>query len=118
MPGHPCLVPLGLLLCGQFSQATILGLHGSPAADFLINWGLVFNCFLPTLEIFICNFFSAWNYKHTHIFSCALFVLPSTKKMHTFLLNNNVNMQILKCHFCCWYVLSHYFRTNIMGKWC
>ena len=116
MPGHPCLAPLGPLLCGQFFWATMLGLHGSPAADFLIYWDLVvFNCFLPTVEIFICNFFFC---KHTHIFSCALFLLPSTKKMHTFLLNNNVNMQNFKCHFCCCYVLSHYFRNNIMGKWC
>lgn len=84
---------------GSFSCATILGQHGAPAPCFLLYWGLAFNHFLLTLEIFISKFSPVYNNKHIYIFFLRQFFFCLAQQMHLFLLNNYVNMEILK-YFC------------------
>lgn len=62
-----------LLLCHHpWAPGSLAG------AYFLLYWASVFNCFLPTLEIFICTFSSVQNNKYIHIFSYTSFLLPRT----------------------------------------
>lgn len=76
----------------------------------------VLGCCLPSLEIVICRFFLPGS-TNLYVYFPAQFFFCLEQKIHVFLLNNSINMQILKCLFCLWYVLGHCLRNNVMGNW-